>query len=113
MGKAASGVIYGIRLRAEFDYRYIGLTTKSEHVRLRQHFKAASTGRKTPFYDWLRKQDTASRSSAGPRSIGSRIFGRKASHYSTWLMADSDLLVWTGLRKCGRLRGSGRPAVRV
>lgn len=57
MDKPTEGVIYGVRLRTEFDYRYIGLTTKSERVRLRQHFKAAGRGRKTPFYDWLRKQD--------------------------------------------------------
>lgn len=57
MGKPKHGVIYGVRLRTEYDYRYIGLTTKSEHVRLRQHFKEAGAGRKTPFYDWLRKQD--------------------------------------------------------
>ncbi|NGP04097.1 NUMOD3 motif protein [Rhodococcus sp. 14C212] len=41
----------------EFEYRYLGLTTKTAHVRLRQHFKTAYGGRKTPFYDWLRKQD--------------------------------------------------------
>jgi hypothetical protein len=56
--KPTDGVIYGVRLRVEFDYRYIGLTTKSEHVRLRQHFKVAAAGRKTPFYDWLRVQET-------------------------------------------------------
>lgn len=48
------GVIYGIRLRSEFVYRYVGLTTKSAKVRLRQHVKIARSGRKTPFYDWLR-----------------------------------------------------------
>ncbi len=54
---ATGGVIYGIRLRSEFDYRYVGLTTNSAHFRLRQHLEAAAGGRKTPFYDWLRKQD--------------------------------------------------------
>ena len=51
------GVIYGIRLRSEVVYRYVGLTTKSAKVRLRQHVKVARSGRKTPFYDWLRKHD--------------------------------------------------------
>lgn len=51
------GVIYGVRLRSEDVYRYVGLTTKTAPVRLRQHFKVAAAGRKTPFYDWLRKQD--------------------------------------------------------
>jgi len=51
------GVIYGVRLRSEVVYRYVGLTTKSVKVRLRQHVKVARSGRKTPFYDWLRKHD--------------------------------------------------------
>lgn len=51
------GVIYGVRLRSEVVYRYVGLTTKSVKVRLRQHVKLARSGRKTPFYDWLRKHD--------------------------------------------------------
>lgn len=54
---STGGLIYGVRLRTEFGYRYVGLTTKTAKVRLRQHFKVAATGRKTPFYDWLRKQD--------------------------------------------------------
>jgi hypothetical protein len=48
------GVVYGIRLLSNDVYRYVGLTTKSIDVRLRQHFKEARAGRKTPFYDWLR-----------------------------------------------------------
>lgn len=51
------GVIYAVRLRSEFVYRYVGLTTKSVEVRIRQHFKVAREGRKTPFYDWLRVHD--------------------------------------------------------
>jgi NUMOD3 motif len=54
---SAGGLIYGIRLRSEFCYRYVGLTTKTAQVRLRQQLKVAAAGRKTPFYDWLRKQD--------------------------------------------------------
>jgi len=50
------GLIYGIRLRSESVYRYVGLTTKTAQVRLRQHLKVAGAGTKTPFYDWLRKQ---------------------------------------------------------
>ncbi|MET4430527.1 NUMOD3 domain-containing DNA-binding protein [Mycolicibacterium sp. 624] len=53
----AGGLIYGVRLRSESHYRYVGLTTKTAQVRLRQHFKVAAARRKTPFYDWLRKQD--------------------------------------------------------
>ncbi|MCE5292768.1 MAG: NUMOD3 motif protein [Nocardiaceae bacterium] len=51
------GVVYGVRLHGEFEYRYIGLTTKSVTARFRQHLKEAASGRKTPFYDWLRKQE--------------------------------------------------------
>lgn len=54
---ATGGLIYGIRLRAEYDYRSVGLTTKTAEIRLRQHLKCAHSGRRTPFYDWLRKQD--------------------------------------------------------
>lgn len=52
-----TGLIYGVRLRSEFDYRYVGLTTKSIEIRLKQHFKVARSGRRTPFYDWLRAHD--------------------------------------------------------
>ncbi len=48
------GVIYGIRLRSESAYRYVGLTTRTAEVRFRQHLKIARSGRKAPFYDWLR-----------------------------------------------------------
>ncbi|MGI9163468.1 MAG: NUMOD3 domain-containing DNA-binding protein [Mycobacterium sp.] len=55
--RSIGGLVYGIRLRFESRYRYVGLTTKTAQVRLRQHWKEAAAGRKTPFYDWLRKQD--------------------------------------------------------
>jgi hypothetical protein len=51
------GVIYGIRLRSDLVYRYIGLTTKSAETRLRKHLQVARSGRKTPFYDWLRAHE--------------------------------------------------------
>lgn len=51
------GSIYGIRLEDDTEYRYVGLTTKSVSHRLSQHRKVAAAGRKTPFYDWLRKMD--------------------------------------------------------
>lgn len=59
MTTATGGVIYAVRLRSSYDYRYVGLTTKTADVRLRQHLKIAAGERKTPFYDWLRKQDRA------------------------------------------------------
>jgi hypothetical protein len=51
------GVIYGVRLQSEVVYRYVGLTTKTVGTRLKQHVKVARSGRKTPFYDWLRVHD--------------------------------------------------------
>ena len=51
------GVIYGVRLRSSVVYRYVGLTTRTAETRLRQHVKVARSGRKTPFYDWLRVHD--------------------------------------------------------
>jgi NUMOD3 motif len=55
--RPTGGVIYGIRLRSEFVYRYVGLTTKPAETRFRQHVKIARSERKTPFYDWLRVHD--------------------------------------------------------
>lgn len=48
------GVVY---LASAFDseeIRYVGITTKTVRERRAQHWKAARSGRKTPFYDWLR-----------------------------------------------------------
>jgi hypothetical protein len=54
----AIGRIYGIRLTGSDEYRYVGLTTKSVRYRLAKHLQVArSSGRKTPFYDWLRKHE--------------------------------------------------------
>ncbi|MCC3270065.1 NUMOD3 domain-containing DNA-binding protein [Arthrobacter gengyunqii] len=52
-----AGYIYGVRLQGEREYRYVGMTTKTVARRFAQHLKCARDGRKTPFYDWLRKQD--------------------------------------------------------
>ncbi|MDQ0076077.1 NUMOD3 domain-containing DNA-binding protein [Arthrobacter oryzae] len=54
---ATGGVVYGIRLRREVEYRYVGITTKTASRRFHQHLRVATEGRKTPFYDWLRKHD--------------------------------------------------------
>jgi hypothetical protein len=49
------GVVYGFRLVTSSEFRYIGLTTASIRRRSQQHYRLAELGRKTPFYDWLRK----------------------------------------------------------
>lgn len=126
MDKPAHGVIYGVRLRAEFDYRYIGLTTKSECVRLRQHFKVASTGRKTPFYDWLRKQDRDDVvADVLDWVYGLKNLGRAEIDWIAYLrkegqpllnLADGGLgptgVIWTAeMREAARIRSTGRPGI--
>ncbi|SDD53486.1 group I intron endonuclease [Sanguibacter gelidistatuariae] len=53
------GVVYGIRLRLSAEFRYVGITTKGARRRFLQHLRNARDGRKTPFYDWLRKHGRA------------------------------------------------------
>lgn len=50
------GGIYAFRTYDSAEFRYVGMTTASMTVRERQHFKTANAGRKTPFYDWLRRE---------------------------------------------------------
>ena len=42
--RPTGGVIYGVRLKSEVVYRYVGLTTKSAGIRLKQHVKLARSG---------------------------------------------------------------------
>ncbi|MEJ1088489.1 NUMOD3 domain-containing DNA-binding protein [Microbacterium sp. Mu-80] len=49
------GVVYAARLYESGEYRYVGMTSNTVEFRRRQHLKAARRGKKTPFYDWLRK----------------------------------------------------------
>lgn len=51
------GAVYGVRTLGSGEYRYVGQTTLSTTKRMSQHLKAAKSGRKTAFYDWLRKTD--------------------------------------------------------
>ncbi|MEU4647955.1 NUMOD3 domain-containing DNA-binding protein [Nocardia fluminea] len=126
MDKPTDGVIYGVRLRAEFDYRYIGLTTKSEQARLRQHFKVAGAGRKTPFYDWLRKQDRDDVvADVLDWVYGLKNLGRAEIDWIAYLrregqsllnLADGGLgptgVIWTAeMRESARIRSTGRPGV--
>ena len=50
-----AGSIYGVRRVDEQEFRYVGQTKHTVAHRRVQHFKAAVRGRKTPFYDWVRK----------------------------------------------------------
>ncbi|MGR0319891.1 NUMOD3 domain-containing DNA-binding protein [Agromyces sp. ZXT2-3] len=55
VGAPILGVVYGYRVRKSGEYRYVGQTTKSLRRRISEHRGVAGRGRKTPFYDWLRK----------------------------------------------------------
>ncbi|MFJ3957965.1 NUMOD3 domain-containing DNA-binding protein [Arthrobacter sp. NPDC090010] len=126
MTTATGGLIYGIRLKREFEYRYVGLTTKPSGRRLSQHLKAARDGRKTPFYDWLRNQD--------PDAVvldeldwveGLEALGQAEIAWIAYLREEGDRLLnisaggvgptaveWTPeQREAARLRSLGRPGL--
>jgi hypothetical protein len=104
-------------------YRYVGLTTKTAQVRLRQHFKVAAEGRKTPFYDWLRKQDRDNvivdpldwadgLDELGEAEIAWIVLLRQEGH-SLLNLADGGLgptgVEWTAeMREAARIRSTGR-----
>ncbi|MUL63702.1 NUMOD3 motif protein [Mycobacterium sp. CBMA 234] len=117
------GLIYGVRLRSESVYRYVGLTTKTAQLRLRQHLKVAGAGRKTPFYDWLRKQQredlivdpfdwTDGLDELGEAEIAWIALLRQEGH-PLLNLADGGLgptgVVWTAeMREAARIRSTGR-----
>lgn len=51
-----SYVVYGIRLKGDYEVRYVGFSRYRGQVRLRQHFyMAAREENGTPFAIWLRE----------------------------------------------------------
>lgn len=126
MGEATTtelGFVYGIRLRREREYRYVGITTKSVARRFSQHLKVAREGRKTPFYDWLRKQATESVIIEELQAVGDPDeLGQAEIDWIAYLKRDGDRLlnlsegglgptgvVWTEeQREAARLRSTGR-----
>lgn len=121
------GVIYGVRLMASEEYRYVGLTTSSAIKRLRRHWQNARAGRKVPFYDWLRKYPveevtvdvletvTASRAALGQAEIDWIAF-LKEEGYRLLNISQGGLgptgVVWTDeQREAARIRSTGRPGV--
>ncbi len=124
MALEMGGVIYGIRLHSAYEYRYVGLTTKSAPFRLRQHLKVAGSGRKTPFYDWLRKQDHAEVIADELHWVdGLEDLGQAEVDWIAYLRRDGQPLlnlsqgglgptgvVWTAeMRAAARVRSTGRP----
>ncbi len=124
---ATGGLVYGIRLRREVEYRYVGITTKTASRRFHQHFRVAAEGRKTPFYDWLRKQDRSEVIADELDWIeGLPELGQAEIDWISYLRREGDRLlnlsegglgptgvVWTEeMREAARIRSTGRKIVR-
>jgi hypothetical protein len=120
------GLIYGVRLQSEFVYRYVGLTTRSVEIRGRQHVKVARSGRRTPFYDWLRVHDGDDIVvDVLDRVEGLEDLGRAESAWIEWLRREGHPLLnlsqgglgpmgieWTAeMREAARIRSTGRKGV--
>ncbi|GED98329.1 hypothetical protein nbrc107697_23680 [Gordonia crocea] len=120
------GVVYGIRLRDSCDYRYVGQTSLSAPVRLRKHFQVAASGRKTPFYDWLRKQDRSDVIVDVLDCCGTRDdLGETETAWIAYLRFEGQPLLnlsggglgpsgieWTAeMREAARVRSTGRPGI--
>lgn len=120
---ATGGLVYGIRLRREVEYRYVGITTKTASRRFHQHLRVAVEGRKTPFYDWVRKQDPADLIADELDWIeGLPELGKAEMDWISYLRREGDRLlnlsdgglgptgvVWTTeMREAASLRGTGR-----
>jgi NUMOD3 motif len=120
---ATGGLVYGIRLRREVEYRYIGITTKTASRRFQQHLRVAAAGRKTPFYDWLRKHDRSEVIADELDWIeGLPELGQAEADWISYLRREGDRLlnladgglgptgvVWTAeMREAARVRSTGR-----
>lgn len=123
METTAGGLVYGIRLRREVEYRYVGITTKTAIRRFHQHLRVAAAGRKTPFYDWVRKQDPADLIVDELDWIeGLPELGQAEVDWISYLRREGDRLlnlsdgglgptgqVWTEeMREAARIRSTGR-----
>lgn len=121
----AVGYVYGIRKVGATEYRYIGMTQYSVRRRLRRHLSNARQGRKTPFYDWLRREGaenvevdlletiTTTREDLGMAEVR-WISERRAAGDRLLNLTDGGLgptgAVWTDeQREAARQRSTGRP----
>ena len=120
---ATGGLVYGIRLRREVEYRYVGITTKTASRRFHRHLRVAAEGRKTPFYDWLRKHDPTDVIADELDWIeGLPELGQAEVDWISYLRREGDRLlnlsdgglgptgvVWTEeMREAARVRSTGR-----
>lgn len=123
----AVGYVYGIRLAPSREYRYVGLTETPVQRRLLRHKASARGGRKTPFYDWLRREIDSdvvvevleevrsSREDLGRAEVA-WIVERRALGDRLLNLAEGGLgpkgVVWTAeQREEARQRSTGRPGV--
>lgn len=123
----AVGYVYGIRLASSREYRYVGLTEMTVGRRFARHRGEARAGRRTPFYDWLRREydnDFAvdvleevrtSRDDLGRAEVR-WIDQLRADGHRLLNLADGGLgpagVVWTDeQREAARVRSTGRPGV--
>ena len=117
------GLVYGIRLRRDVEYRYVGITTKTASRRFHQHLRVAAEGRKTPFYDWVRKQNPEDLIADELDWIeGLQSLGEAEMEWISYLRREGDRLlnlsdgglgptgvVWTEeMRQAASIRGTGR-----
>jgi hypothetical protein len=125
--RECTGYIYAIRLADRDEYRYVGLTTKTPEKRLRQHLKVAASGRKTPFYDWLRKVagrgvvvDVVQVVRGDPSALGYeekywiaelRGFGNRLLNISEGGLGPTGVVWSDEAREAARQRSLGRPGV--
>lgn len=120
------GLVYGVKLRGTEEYRYIGQTSATAELRLRRHLSNARSGRKTPFYDWLRKHadevevdvlewEVTSRERLGAAEIDWIAWCRASGHRLLNIAAGGlgpTGVVWTAeMREEARLRSTGRKGV--
>lgn len=120
---ATGGLVYGIRLRREVEYRYVGITTKTASRRFHQHLRVAAEGRRTPFYDWVRKQNPEDLIADELDWIeGLQALGEAEMDWISYLRREGDRLlnlsdgglgptgvVWTDeMRHAASIRGTGR-----
>lgn len=120
---ATGGLVYGVRLRREVEYRYAGITTKTASRRFHRHLRVAAEGRKTPFYDWLRKHDRADVIADELDWIeGLPELGQAEMDWISYLRREGDRLlnlsdgglgptgvIWTAeMREAARVRSTGR-----
>ncbi|MFJ6282430.1 NUMOD3 domain-containing DNA-binding protein [Pseudarthrobacter oxydans] len=120
---ATGGLVYGIRLRREVEYRYVGITTKTASRRFHQHLRVAAEGRKTPFYDWVRKQNPEDLIADELDWVeGLQELGEAEMDWISYLRREGDRLlnlsdgglgptgvIWTDeMREAARIRCTGR-----